>query len=177
MTSHDMPPPEFSMEVDLGEIGKGEKNFRLSAGEEERRKIAVRLKIPAVDMFEGDIRLRATKSDIFVAGHVRAQLTRECVASLELMREDVAEPFEIHFIRQADDEIDAAEEADIDAPELHDGETIDIGELLVQQLALAMDPFPRIEGASSLSEAHGGEGDISPFAALRGAFKKSDAHQ
>jgi uncharacterized metal-binding protein YceD (DUF177 family) len=174
--SREAPPPEFSMEVDLGEIGKSEKRFRLAAGEDERRKVAARFKIPAIDMLEGELRIRATKTDIFVEGDVRALLTRECVASLEPVREDIAEAFEIHFTRQAP-EREGEEEADLDAPEVHEGDVIDLGELLVQQLALAMDPFPRKEGAPGLAETYGGDAHISPFAALKGAFKKSDENQ
>lgn len=170
-----LPPPEFSMEIDLAEIGKGDKRYKLVAGEEERRKVAARLKIPSVDKLEGEARLKVTKTDILVEGEVRASLIRECVASLEQMAEEVREPFDLHFTRQAPE--DDGEEADLDAPEVHEGDTIDLGEILVQQLALAMDPFPRKEGAKSLAEAYGGEALASPFAALKDAFKKTDENQ
>ena len=63
------------------------------------------------------------------------------------------------------------EEEDLDAPEYHGGDMLDLGEMLVQQLSLAMAAFPRKEGAESLAEAYAPPENTSPFAALKGAFK------
>jgi hypothetical protein len=69
--------------------------------------------------------------------------------------------------------VDSEEEG----PEIHTGDHFDLGEFLVQQLSLAMDPFPRKPGAESLVETYGRGADISPFAALREKIEKSDENQ
>jgi hypothetical protein len=56
------------------------------------------------------------------------------------------------------------------AEELTDGR-IDLGEVVAQQLAVALDPYPRAAGASDRFEASDGErsaakGGHAPFAAL-----------
>jgi len=120
-----------------------------------------------------------------ISGSIQASLVRECVASLEEMDEKVTFDFEITFDRTAPDVSDLSEEALADlglekslelleGPEPLEGDLIDIGELMVQQLSLAMDPFPRKEGAQSLSELYGTVEETSPFAILKRAITGDD---
>lgn len=160
---------EFSVPVDLRSAGLTEKRFELSANAQECALIAKRLGIPAVGKLEGEVSLTASKTEIKASGMLRAELTRECVASLEEMAETIDEPFEVVFARApAGTEPESLEEQleDLDAPDMHIGEVFDVGEFLTQQLALAMDPFPRKPGAQSLADQYGEDKPISPFAAL-----------
>ncbi|MGI4747246.1 MAG: DUF177 domain-containing protein, partial [Janthinobacterium lividum] len=78
-----------------------------------------------------------------------ARLTRTCVVTLEEFPVVVAEQFMVRFVpaepgdEQADVELDL--DADDDVP--YDGTTIDLGEAAIEQLALALDPYPRKPGA------------------------------
>ena len=54
-----------------------------------------------------------------------------------------------------------------------EGDEIDLGELLVQHLSLALDPYPRLEGAESLLPEYRTATLSSPFAALKD-LKKTD---
>jgi len=171
------PAPEFSHVIELEKAGGKAKSYRLIASEDERAAIAKRLKIPAVNRLEGEVRISTTRHEINIEGALSANLTRECVASLELMDEEIAEPFEIVFLRQAPDGDEAGEGENWEEPEVHEGADLDIGEVLVQQLSLAMDPWPRKEGAVSLAEQYGEKDRISPFAGLKEALKKSDENQ
>ncbi|GJL92285.1 YceD family protein [Hyphococcus sp.] len=175
MTNPDQNSPEFSLEISLDDLGKKPKHYRLSANEHERKNISARLETPSVEKLEGEMEVRAMGAMIYVEGSLVASLTRECVASLELMDEQVTETFELEFTRAAPaDEVDPF---DLDAPEIIEGDTIDLGELLVQQLSLAMEPFPRKPDAQSLAEAYAPSENISPFAVLKGALGKSDDNQ
>ena len=174
MTAEKKPEPEFSYEIELGDLGKTGKVFRLSATEEQRARVAARLGTPSVEKLEGEMRVTSTKTAIRIEGSIDAALTRECVASLEPMQEEVSETFEIDFLRTPPDDADGE---DWDAPDVHEGDSLDLGELLVQQLSLAMDPFPRKEGAKSLAEAYAPKENISPFAALQGVIGKDDDNQ
>ncbi len=169
---------EFSHEVDLTKLSKTGKDFHLVADGDARAKIAARLRVPAVKALSGDIHIAATPKTILARGAVRAQLVRECVASLEELDETVDDKFEVEFLRSVDDappEENSGE--DWLAPEVHEGLVFDIGELLVQQLSLAMDPFPRKEGAVSLVETYGRASESSPFAVLQGKIKKTEENQ
>ena len=165
---------EFSYAIDIGDVGRAGKTFRLAASEAERAKIAARLETPSVEKLQGEMKVTATKTAVRIIGEIAAELTRECVASLEPMAEVINESFEIDFTRIPPE---TDEEEDLDAPDYLDGTMVDLGELLVQQLSLAMDPFPRKEGAQSLAETYASEEKVSPFAALKGALGKSDDNQ
>ncbi len=177
--THENIAPEYSVEVDLTSLGRAGKVFRLAANEGECRKIAVRLGVISVEKLEGEIRLTATKTDINATGVVQASLVRECVASLEPMPEIIDENFEISFIRQAPSDPGAADEDSEDwlLPEVHEGDIFDVGELLVQQLSLAMAPFPRKPGAPSLAEQYGRSGPVSPFSDLQAILEKDQKKQ
>lgn len=175
MTETPVRKPEFSYEIELGDVGRQGKAFRLAAGEEERRRIAERLGAPSVEKLEGELRVSATKTAIRVEGSIEAELTRECVASLESMQERVAEEFDLDFLREAPEPEDGEE--GWETPEVHEGDRLDLGELLVQQLSLAMDPFPRKEGVESLAETYAPKGTVSPFAGLKEALEKDDDNQ
>ena len=167
-------PPEFSFPVNLGELPSAGKRFQLKAGEDECERIAQRLGVIAVRECEGEIHVRSTKSVINVSGSLQALLMRECVSSLEEMDEAVADSFELQFFRseQALEAIEDEEEAEF--AEVHEGDTFDLGELLVQQLSLAMDPFPRKPGATSLAAEFGADKAVSPFAGLHESLEKNN---
>jgi len=162
------PAPEFSFIVDLDKLLSGEKRFTLFAGKVECAKIAKRLDVPAVESLEGAVALSATRTEIIARGRVAAALTRQCVASLERMDEHIGEAFEVVFSRTPpENPAGFSEEALAKLPETHLGGSFDIGELLVQQLSLAMDPFPRKKDAQSLAETYGAGAESSPFDVLK----------
>lgn len=174
---------EFSYRIDLNALPRAGKSFSLSAPEHIRAKVANRLGAPSVEKLEGDAALSATRTKISLSGVLRASLTRECVASLEPMAENIEEEFDVTFLRQPDTQPtdgpanDESWDSEEDAPEIHYGDHFDLGEFLVQQVSLAMDPFPRKPGAESLVETYGSVGNVSPFAALREKIQKSDENQ
>lgn len=182
MTMQQEIMPEFSVEVDLSTIGRNGKQFRLSANEQERQDIARRFGVIAVHKLEGDVKLTVSPARIQAVGAVRASLIRECVASLEDVAETIDEEFEIEFLRRpleaAGNSNDPEENGgDLDQPEMHEADVFDVGELLVQQLSLAMDPFPRKDGAPSLADQFGRADRDSPFAALRDKLGKGEKNQ
>lgn len=172
--------PEWAFVVDLASLPRGGRDLSLEADEETRARIARRLQIPAVNRLASTLRVSASLGEIQVTGQVRAELVRECVASLEEITETVDEVFEIEFLRQPPDLPEAPDEDDEDwlnAPEVHEDPTIDAAELVIQQLSLAMDPFPRKPGARSLAEEYGREEEPSPFAELLAKTVKSEKKQ
>jgi uncharacterized metal-binding protein YceD (DUF177 family) len=96
-------------------------------------------------------------------GELEARVTRVCVVSLDEFETAVAEEFRVRFVPAGleSDEIDP--DADDEIP--YAGGEIDLGEAAAEQLALALDPYPRMPGVE-LPET--GEAAVEgPFAALR----------
>jgi hypothetical protein len=132
--------------------------------------IAMRIGAPKLLHLRGEFEVTPVARAVRLSGVVDAALERVCVASLETIDEVVHEPFEITFSGETEDgdivELDLTE----DAPEpLEDGR-IDLAETLVQQLVLAMAPYPRKAGAASLADEYGGSEPASPFEILKTAI-------
>lgn len=165
------PTKEFSKIADtLGLPAEG-RVFELTPSQSERAAVAQRLDIPAVEALSGRIELRPVQGGITLSGRVEATLVRLCVVTLEPMNEAIDERFELRFARHAH-AADPGDEIviDEDTPEPLEGDSIDVGEVLVQQLALAMAAYPRREGAALDEAAFGQTLETSPFAVLKGAI-------
>lgn len=171
------PAPEFSVEIDLDALPQGGKTFRLHANAAERAAVARRLGALSVEKLEGEVRLAATATTIVANGRVTAQLVRQCVASLEDLTEAIDEAFETEFLRTLEGGAEARGDDPWDAPEVHEGGIFDAGEFIVQQLSLAMDPFPRKPDAPNLAEQYGRSPERSAFSGLAEKFEKSEKNQ
>ena len=143
------------------------------ADADARRSIAAFLDVDDVEEFTADAEVTRWRSDgVRVAGRLRARLQQTCVVTLEPLSVDVDEAFEALFVPEdsplasRDDGVvqmmvDAEGE---DPPETFAGDTLDLGAVWMEFLALAVDPFPRKPGAAF--EAETDEAEPSPFAAL-----------
>ena len=94
------------------------------------------------------------------------------------MDEMLDEEFDLEFIKGAGVASGVPEDyREMTSPELLESNLLDIGEILIQQTALLMAPFPRKTGAQSLADTFGEEPESSPFEALRPLTEKSDENQ
>lgn len=109
-----------------------------------------------------------------LSGTLRAEISQACVVTLEPVDSTIAESFDVAFWPQEDmpaprgGELDLDEELD---PEPIVAGHIDVGRVVFECLAGAIDPFPRKEGATldrrSQAPAEGAAGKPeSPFAVL-----------
>ncbi|WP_029011192.1 YceD family protein [Azospirillum halopraeferens] len=162
------PPPEFSRFVSADRVQRGEVVEEITAGEAERRALAARFELEAIDRLTATVRLSRVRGEMVrVSGELEAEVVQTCVVTLEPVRNTVSERFEALF---APDALlpDYGDEIDIDAcmldeemPEAMDNGRIDIGELTAQHLSLALDPYPRAPGVEPPSAE---EVDASPDA-------------
>jgi uncharacterized metal-binding protein YceD (DUF177 family) len=170
----------LNQEIDIRELPRSGKTFELVATAEECAEICERLQIRAVDKATARLKIESLgeRAGVLVSGDVEGNVTQACVLTLEDVRSDIAEEFAVRFVNEAyaahntSDDFDPDEE-DI---ELFTGDIIDISEVVVQYLSLAMDPYPRAENAEESGEIRFSSGsgtDIKgddvphPFAALK----------
>ena len=162
-------PSEFSRPVAL-ERATAAPHFReIVATEAERAALARRLGLVALDLLSARLSWRREASGIIsLEGELEAQVTQSCVVTLEPVAARVADRFVRHFVQRSlptEDEVVIDPEAD-DPPEpLGDGQ-VDAGEIVTQQLALALDPYPRAPGSALPAEAAGAAPAESPFRVL-----------
>jgi uncharacterized metal-binding protein YceD (DUF177 family) len=159
---------ELSRPVALSKIRAKGLNVVVQATPEECARVAERMGLPAIQSLECRFVLSRDADGIAVLaeGHLRAEVTQTCVTSAEDFAANVEETFSLRFVPVGAE----TEDPDPDQPDEipYEADTIDLGEATAEQLGLALDPWPRIEGAT-VPEIED-EADCSPFAALAQRF-------
>ncbi len=158
--------PELSRPVALDRIGPLGTSLTVEAGTDELPAIAARLRVVALANLHCTFKLRRVGGTTIEAeGTLRARVTEICVVTLDEFDHDVNEAFTVHFVPTGSEDDDPDPEAIDQIP--FEGGSIDVGEAAVEQLALALDPYPRKPGAA-LPRDLTAEPD-GPFAALLAA--------
>jgi hypothetical protein len=159
--------PEFHRPVPAERVGEAGFVQHVEADAAERAALARRLGVPALAALAAHFRLTRAPGGapgvIVAEGHLQARVTRVCVVSLDEFETAVAEEFRVRFVPAGleSDEFDL--DADDEIP--YGGGGIDLGEAAVEQLALALDPYPR-KPEAELSQP-GEPAPDGPFATLR----------
>ena len=164
----DARPFPLSLRFDLARLGDAAQEVTIDADAEARAAIARQFGIPAIEALSGRFRIGRIGPDLAEARlELAARVVQSCVVSLEPVEQTVAEHTSFRLLTSG--EPDDADTLDPDAPDdiIADGTVVDLGALLVEQLALALDPYPRRPGAEPPAAAATGAGDEAhPFAAL-----------
>lgn len=129
--------------------------------------VARRLRVPKVIRLRGAFELYPMTRGLRLSGVLDAALVRECVASLEPVDEVIHEAFAITFSGDAwaGGAVDLDPEAE--EPEPLTGDTLDLADILIQQLSLAMVPYPRKPGGAAPHGDFGEARPASPFDVLK----------
>ncbi|MCC9622904.1 DUF177 domain-containing protein [Thalassospira sp. MA62] len=179
------PTPEFSRIIKTDEQVSAKEKVLIEASEQECAALADRFELIAVNSLKAELTISvASNGEVAVRGPMTSDIIQRCVTTLEPVDEHVEDTIEVLFSphvseddlpSDADDLENLSEEelmALLDQPEpLVDGK-IDIGEITAQFLAVAMDPYPRKDGAELPSEVkteeEAEEDRPNPFAKLAG---------
>ena len=170
--------PEFSRPFSPDSLGEDEVVERVEASEAERSAVARRLSLVSLDRLAAVLRIGRSDGQgvISVAGHFEAEVTQTCVVSLQPLGRHLAKDFSARYWLEPADagetgtvDVDAALD---DPPETLGPDGLDLGEVVVQQLAIALDPYPRRDDATlETLEWDGKKGDEaakeSPFEGLK----------
>lgn len=151
--------PELSRPFPPERIGRmGE--YVVTADAAECAALARRMSIPSVLALRCVLEGRRHGDVVDLTGHLQARVVQDCIVTAEPFKQAVDERFEVRCVpdgaESEDDDPDSVDQAP------YSGNAIDLGEIAAEQLALALDPYPRSPGAvlpAMEDEAH-------PFAAL-----------
>jgi uncharacterized metal-binding protein YceD (DUF177 family) len=151
-----------------------------AATDEERAEITAFLEVSDVPRLEVDLKALPLRGGIRVTGRLRADVVQPCVVTFVPVHQAIDEPVDRIFQpgREAPQtgggEVFVDLEAD-DTPDYFDGPELDLSDLVLETLALAIDPYPRAPGASVEDVLPQDEDDdSSPFASLKTLKKDSD---
>ncbi|MFQ5774351.1 MAG: DUF177 domain-containing protein [Kiloniellaceae bacterium] len=175
LTQGRQPKPEFSRLMPVERLGEAEAREEIAATPEERAAVARRFDLRALDELRAVVRVRREGKDLIrVRGRFTADLVQTCVVSLEPVRNRLEESFtQLYTLAPAAAAVREAvvEPDEEEPPEAVGPSGIDLGEAVAQQLAVALDPYPRAPGAKLSQAALGERGeagdDGGPFAALK----------
>ena len=166
--------PEWVRIIDVRHLPAA--RVEVSADEAERRRLAGRFGLTAIDRLVATVRLQATDAKIVVTGRIRAAVVQPCAISGEDFDVTIDEPVDLRFVPPRDP---AAPDEEIEITALdcdeieYDGLNFDLGEALAQTLALSIDPFAQGPDADRARAEHGlagsgGGGAFDALAALKG---------
>ncbi|WDR03009.1 DUF177 domain-containing protein [Devosia algicola] len=141
------------------------------------------LKVTAVERFDATALVAPVRGGVHVTGSLRARIEQPSVVSFEPVYQDIDEPIDRVFMPGASKPANPAAGAEIfvdlegDIPDPLEGPDLDLTDLLIETIALAIDPYPRRSGESleTLGVAVNDE-VTSPFASLK-VFKDPSGKQ
>jgi uncharacterized metal-binding protein YceD (DUF177 family) len=155
---------EFSRRLSIERIGPAGHNLTVEANADELAGLATRLHLSAVNALTCRLHLRPAQNETFVAeGWLDAVVTQTCLVSLDEFALPVSDHFIVRFVPSGSETDDIDPDSDDEIP-YSDG-VIDLGEATAEQLALALDPWPRKPDATLPTAAP--DEPASPFSALR----------
>ncbi len=142
--------PEFSRIVRLDALGEDEMPLDLRATDEECAALARRFAISAISGLRASGGLGRS-----VGGRVRLRVTLEadvrqtCVVTLDPVANRIEEDLDITFEPEPGRSaaLDIAFDEAVDREPLT-GDSLDLGEIVAEELALSLDPYPRKQGIS-----------------------------
>jgi hypothetical protein len=155
--------PLFSYRVKVDDIPEKGLVVDVEVPQAERLAIAKAFGLIDVGLLKAAVTFKRKGKEASASGMLDAQVTQTCVVTLDPFDETVHEPLNVQFAPDApalDDET-----APLDAPDPIINGEIEWGGLMVEFLALALDPYPRKPGAEFQFETQG-EAEH-PFAALK----------
>jgi uncharacterized metal-binding protein YceD (DUF177 family) len=158
---------------------------KLIANEKERAALAKDHALVSVDSFEAELLVSKWRRDgVKITGKVKADIVQTCSITLEPLLASIENEIEAVFVPEtsklAKPKFDADGEMVLDAngpdaPETFSGDTLDVGLIAEEFFELAINPYPRKEGAELEVNDTGADNEpikVSPFAKLASLKQK-----
>ncbi len=142
---------EMTRPVAIDRIGTAGLDMVVDASAAELAAIAIRLMLPDIERLHCSFRLRRLEESMIEAsGTLAAAVTQTCVVTLDDFKQAISEDFTVHFVPEGSETEDDDPESPDQIP--YPAGLIDLGEAAIEQLALALDPYPRRPGLAEPEE-------------------------
>ncbi|MEN6543228.1 DUF177 domain-containing protein [Parvibaculum sp.] len=181
------PNPEFSIVLSLDDLPPQGREIAFDATPAEREALARRFDLIELKSLKGTATAKHWRRlGVALEGRFEADVVQACVVTLDPVPAKLSESFRVHYLpaemlEEAAGGPGSEREIVIDTdseepPEPIEAGHIDVGEMVAEQLALALDPYPRKPGvsldAAPASEPVEEEKKPNPFAVLEKLKKK-----
>jgi uncharacterized metal-binding protein YceD (DUF177 family) len=145
--------PEFSRPLGAADIAQAGQTVRVEATAAECAALARRFRLPAIESLACRFSLRREGRGVVAAtGYLSARVVQICVATLDEFSALVEERFAICFVPDGSERNGFDPDAVDEIP--YAAGVLDLGEAAAEELALALDPWPRKPGADSFGSGH-----------------------
>jgi uncharacterized metal-binding protein YceD (DUF177 family) len=158
--------------VKLHELARGPVRLRLEPDAAERARIARQLGLQSLPSFTADVTVKPWLDGVELTGRFRAVVEQVCGVSLDPFEQPVEGEVEVRAVPAGSPHAAPSDRGDVeldpdspDAPDVLEGDAVDVAGYVVEHLALEIDPFPRKPGVEF--EYQPPEEETSPFAALK----------
>lgn len=165
-------PRELSRPLSTEHIGRDGAEMDIEATVAERAALTERFGLVGIEALRATVRLQWLDGErrLRLRAHITGRVTQSCVVSLDPVENTVDESVEIFFEPVGDAETvrDVIVDSSEDAEPLV-GDVLDVGEVIAEEFALSLDPYPRnpaLEETPGEDGAPGGEAVPGPFQAL-----------
>lgn len=178
------PTPEFHRPVRVAELADGENSIEIAADATERQALARRFALVGLDRLEARLTLVPAddRRGLDVEGRLIAEVIQSCVVTLDPVRANIDVVFRRAYAVEPppedDGDLGPSLLDTVDPPDpIVDG-TVDLGEAVAEELALALDPFPRAAGVTfeefskKINKSNKLEDKSHPFAVLADLKRK-----
>ncbi len=169
--------PPIQHMYDLGDLSQAGAAVTVEAGADDLPRIAAWAGVESVKSFRGSVNLRRITTTRFgFEADLEAEIVQNCVVTLEPVVSQIARHIdrELHFVPRApveEGELSLAA-GDDDVPETITNLDFDLAAPLLEEFALAIDPYPRKPGVAFTLPADLEEQPESPFAVLKSLKEK-----
>jgi len=157
--------------VKLHELARGPVRLTLEPDEGERAAIAKRLGLVSLPSLVARLTVKPWLDGVEVTGRLDAVVEQVCGVSLDPFEQPLEAEIELRAVPAGSPHAAAPEGGELeldpdapDAPDVLESDAIDVAEVVIEHLALEIDPFPRKPEATFDYQAPADE--TSPFAAL-----------
>lgn len=170
----DQTEPLFDAVVRIDKLPASGRSVSVDADAATREKIAEAMKLTSVERFVAELTIAPLRGGLRAQGRLQASITQPSVVSFEPVSQDIDEEVDRVFLPVPHGHQAPAPGSEVfidleddDFPDHIDGPEVDLSALLIETLALAIDPYPRRDGEDLETLGVAGDGEESgPFAAL-----------
>jgi uncharacterized metal-binding protein YceD (DUF177 family) len=175
MTDHsaqpDAPPQPLDWPVDIKSIPASGFDFARTASEAERAALATALDLLSCDKLVVHGRIRGTAGDTYwFKGTLEADVVQACVVTLAPVHDTIQTTIAVEFVppEQAQAAASVVHLDDTSEVEPIEQDALAIGRVAFEELAAALNPYPRRPGAEYAAPAPSADTDNAPnpFAVL-----------
>jgi uncharacterized metal-binding protein YceD (DUF177 family) len=170
----------FVVNFNLSRLPDGETEIAIAPSASERAGLARWAGVESVDALQGLVRLEKLAADNFrYEARFTADVTQPCVVTLEPVRSHIEREFtrffrvdDVRHVHVGKRAVQLPITAEDDEPEILESATLDVAGPVIEELTLAIDPYPRASGAVFQVPPEKATPRENPFAVLKGLKTK-----